>query len=109
MSREEFDTKLRARAAQRQPFLPLLTHGCIATVKGSTHNTYATDDALVSALIPGMTDPLSTIDGRRAVEVINECVVTFFGRHLKAGDVECGCNGRPTRSELQFRSFRSTD
>jgi predicted dienelactone hydrolase len=83
MSRADFDAKLEKREKQRNPFLPQLKQGRVVTLPGSTHNTFTSDNALLSALIPGMNDPLAAIGGREANAIINRYVVEFFNEHLK--------------------------
>jgi dienelactone hydrolase len=94
MSRDEFAGKLRQRELQRQPFGPLLSHGRLLTLKGSTHSTFISDDAFVGAIIPGMRDPLATIDGRRAATIIGEYIALFLEQQLHAPD------GEQTRVDL---------
>jgi dienelactone hydrolase len=82
MSRDEFDAKLRQRQEQRRPFGRLLKRGHLWTLKGSTHSTFISDDALIGAVIPGMSDPLANIDGRRAAAIIGKYIALFFDQHL---------------------------
>jgi predicted dienelactone hydrolase len=86
MTRDEFASKLRKREEQRQPFGRLLRNGCLLTLKGSTHNTFISDDAFVGAVIPGMSDSLATIDGRRAAAIIGKYISLFFDQQLKSQD-----------------------
>jgi dienelactone hydrolase len=83
MNRGDFDTRLQERQRQRDPFVPLLAQGSLHILEGATHNAFATDDAIISAVIPWLNDPLANIDGRRASTIINSAVVEFFNRYLK--------------------------
>lgn len=83
MTRSEFAAKIQQRNAQRTAFVSALPHGFMCLLKGSTHSTYITDEALFGTTVPGMQDPLATIDGGRAVDVIDAYVVAFFETFLK--------------------------
>ncbi len=83
MSRAEFDAKLHQRQAQRDAFLQSMQLAYLVTLKGSTHSTYITDEALIGAVVPGVKDNLATIDGTRALRIINTYVAAFFDHYLK--------------------------
>ena len=83
MSRTDFEAELQPRQAQREIFFFSLNQGYLFTLKGSTHNSYITDEALISAVVPGLKDNLAAINGSRAVSVINAYVSAFFDRALK--------------------------
>jgi hypothetical protein len=83
MSRSEFEAKVQKRNEQREAFLRRVKRGHRVVLKGSTHSTYITDEAALSALIPGMQDKLATIDPNRATSIINAYVVFFFDHNLK--------------------------
>jgi hypothetical protein len=61
--------------------------GSRAVVRGTAHLTFASDLALIAStwpwswLVRGM--DLGTIPGRRAVSVVDACIVAFFQRHLQ--------------------------
>ncbi len=82
MSRAEFDTKIRQKEAERDAFLRTVPQATLITLPGSTHSTYITDDALIGAVVPGLADPLATIDGTHALKIITADVATFFGHTL---------------------------
>ena len=77
---------IRQRNAQRDAFVKLLKHGYRFVLKGSTHSTYITDEAVFGQIVPGMQDPLATINGARAVTVIDAYVAAFFDMYLKQDD-----------------------
>ncbi len=97
MTRAEFTAKVQQRNAQRDAFLNKLPHGYRFVLKGSTHSTYITDEALLSRVVPGMQDPLATIDGVRAVTVIDAYVAAFFDPYLKQHDTNL-LKGKARRS-----------
>ncbi len=72
-------------------------------LKGSTHSTYITDEALLGPMIPGLGDPLATVDGRRAVTVIDAYVAAFFDRHLMGTDSPLLYGATSTYPEVDFR------
>jgi hypothetical protein len=53
------------------PFVGSLKQGYFLPLKGSTHSTYISDEALLGPVVPGLKDDLETIDGKRAVTIIN--------------------------------------
>jgi dienelactone hydrolase len=83
MTRSEFDAKVQKRNTEREAFLRALKCKQLFVLEGSTHSTYITDEALLSGLIPGMRDPLATIDGRGAAAIVNGQIVAFLDRYLK--------------------------
>ncbi len=87
MTRAEFNAKMQQRNGQREAFLESLPSGYLFVLKGSTHSTYITDEALVGPYVPGMQDPLAAINGKRAVTVINAYVSAFFDQTLKHQDI----------------------
>jgi dienelactone hydrolase len=103
MTRGEFNTKLQQKNEQRQAFLTSLRSGYLFTLRGSTHSTYITDETLVGPFIPGMKDPLATIDGRRAVNVINTYVSAFFDKYLKDKDTSLLIGANPAYPEVSLR------
>jgi dienelactone hydrolase len=105
MSREEFDAKLQKRQRQRQPYARLLKRGGRLKLKGSTHNTFISDDALLSAIIPGMSDPLASIEGPRASRIINEQVVAFLDHHLKGKSATSPTIGAAACPEVQIEDY----
>ncbi|HEX6553313.1 MAG TPA: hypothetical protein VF026_11165 [Ktedonobacteraceae bacterium] len=91
LTRAEFNAKIQQRDQQRETFVHSLKQGYVFVLKGSTHNTYITDEALigstmVGSVVPGLKDGLATIDGTRAVTVIDAYVSAFFGLFLKHQD-----------------------
>lgn len=82
MSRAEFDAKIQQKVAERDAFLRTVPRATLITLPGSTHSTYITDEALIGALVPGLTDPLATIGGTRALKIITTDVTAFFGGTL---------------------------
>jgi predicted dienelactone hydrolase len=83
LTRREFNAKMQQRNTERETFVQGLSQGYVFLLKGSTHSTYITDEALLGPVVPGLGDPLATIDGVRAVTVINAYVSTFFDTYLK--------------------------
>ncbi len=83
MTRNEFNAKMSAKNDPREAFLRSLPSGYLFVLKGSTHNSYITDEGLLGAIVPGMSDPLATIDPTRAVMDIDRYVVAFFDQSLK--------------------------
>ena len=83
LTRREFDAKMQQRNQERERFVQRLSQGYVLVLKGSTHSTYITDEALIGPMVPGLGDPLATIDGTRAVTVINAYVAAFFDTYLK--------------------------
>jgi hypothetical protein len=83
LTRREFNAKIQRRNRQRETFVQRLSLGYVFVLKGSTHSTYITDEALLGPLVPGLGDPLASIDGGRAVDVINAYVSAFFSTYLK--------------------------
>jgi hypothetical protein len=57
-------------------------------LRGSAHNTFASDVTLFAPLLPDLISPeeVGSIDGRRAVEIVNAYIVAFFDRHVKGQD-----------------------
>jgi predicted dienelactone hydrolase len=86
MTRSEFDAKMQERDKQRAPFISSLMQGYSFLLKGSTHSTYISDEALLGPVVPGLKDNLETIDGTRAVTIINAFVAAFFDKYLKQQD-----------------------
>ncbi len=83
LTRREFNAKMQQRNEQRETFFQSLKRGYVFVLKGSTHSTYITDEALLGPVVPGLQDDLATIDGGRAVTVINAYVSAFFDKYLK--------------------------
>ncbi len=83
LTRREFNAKMQQRNKERETFVLSLKQGYVFVLKGSTHSTYITDEALIGPVLPGLGDPLATIDGMRAVTVINAYVAAFFDTCLK--------------------------
>jgi hypothetical protein len=83
LTRREFNAKMQQRNTERETFIQRLSQGYVFTLKGSTHSTYITDEALLGPVVPGLADPLATIDGGRAVTVVNTYVAAFFDTYLK--------------------------
>jgi dienelactone hydrolase len=106
MSRKEFDTKFHARERQREPFVRLMQRGCRMRLRGSTHSTFMTDDALVASIVPGMSDPLAVVDGRIAARMICEYVAAFFDSNLKACDQTSPTLRETANPELVTIDFR---
>ncbi len=83
MTRTEFDGKIQEKNNQRDGFLRSLPFGYLFVLKGSTHNSYITDEGLLGGIVPGMNDPLAAINPTRAVTDIDRYVVAFFDQYLK--------------------------
>lgn len=105
MTRAEFNTKLQQKNDQRDAFIKTLDSGYLFVLKGSTHSTYITDDTLVGPFVPGMQDPLATIDGKRAVNVINAYVSAFFDQSLKQKGTTLLNGDSPNFPEVSMRVF----
>jgi len=83
LTRREFNAKMQQRNTERETFIQGLSLGYVLILKGSTHSTYISDEALLGPVVPGLGDPLATTDGVRAVTVINAYVAAFFDTYLK--------------------------
>ncbi len=103
MSREEFNAKIQKRNQEREAFTTGLKSGDLFVLKGSTHSTYITDEALLGPMVPGLGDPLATIDGRRAVTIIDAYVAAFFDKHLKGIDSTLLSGPTSAYPEVDFR------
>jgi hypothetical protein len=57
----------------------------------------------VGPFIPGLKDPLATIDGSRAVNVINTYVSAFFDKYLKDKDSSLLTGSVPIYPEVSLR------
>lgn len=95
MTRSEFDAKMKERNEAREAFLKLLPAGTLFVLKGSTHSSYITDEDLFGGSVPGMSDPLASIDGTQAVSIIDRYVAAFFDQYLKHQPTEL-LNGNPS-------------
>ncbi len=94
-TRANFNVKVQKRNQERETFVNGLKSGSLFVLKGSTHSTYITDEAILGPLVPGLQDPLATINGTRAVNVINAYVVEFFDQYLKGIDSTVFLRGNP--------------
>lgn len=103
MTCTEFNTKLQQKNDQRDVFIKTLNSAYLFVLTGSTHSTYITDDALVGPFVPGMQDPLATIDGKRAVNVINAYVSAFFDQNLKHKDTNLLNGDLPIYPEVSMK------
>ncbi len=106
MTRSEFNMKLKLKNDQRDAFINTLGSSVLFVLKGSTHSTYITDDALVSPFLPGMNDPLATIEGKRAVTVINAYASAFFDQNLKQKDTNLLKGDSTNFPEVSLRIIR---
>jgi len=105
LTRSEFNAKMQQRNEQRETFVQELAQGYMLVLKGSTHSTYITDEALLGPVVPGLQDPLATIDGGRAVAVINAYVSAFFDTSLKHQET-CLLKGDvPAYPEVNLQTF----
>ncbi len=103
MTRDEFNKKMQERNRQRQAFLDSLPSGYLFILKGSTHSTYITDEGLLGGIVPGMSDPLATINSNRAVTVINRYVVAFFDQYLKNEPTDLLNGNAPSYPEVDIK------
>lgn len=103
MSRADFTAQIQKRDQEREAFVSKLKSGSLFVLKGSTHSTYIADEAILGPIVPGLKDPLATIDGTRAVKVINTYVVAFFDEHLKGIDSTLLKGPAPSYPEVYFR------
>jgi predicted dienelactone hydrolase len=83
LTRAAFAATLRRRDAQRAGFVSAQKPGYLLVLRGSTHSSYISDEAVLSTLVPGLRDPLATLDGRRAGTLVDAYVVAFFDAYLK--------------------------
>ena len=86
-------------------FVRSLKLGYVFVLKGSTHSTYITDEALLGPVIPGLGDPLVSIDGVRAVTVVNAYVSAFFGTYLKQQQTNLLNGNSPTYPEVELSAI----
>ncbi len=105
LTRSEFDTKIKQKNDQRDAFVSSLHSGYLFVLKGSTHSTYITDNTLVDPYIPGMKDPLATIDGKRAVTVINAYVSAFFDQTLKHEEISLLQGASPSFPDVSLSTI----
>ena len=106
LTRREFNAKMQQRTEQRETFVQSLKQGYVFILKGSTHSTYITDEALLGPVVPGLQDPLATIDGTRAVTVINTYIAAFFGTYLKQQQTNLLNGDSPTYPEMELLADR---
>jgi len=84
MTRQEFDAKVKKKVDERTRFLNQVgSNAKLFILSGSTHNTFAADDAIVGKVIPGLSDPLASINPTQATQTINAHINTFFDNYLK--------------------------
>lgn len=105
LTRREFNAKIQQRNEQRETFVRSLKQGYVFVLKGSTHSTYITDEALLGPVIPGLGDPLASIDGVRAVTVVNAYVVAFFNTYLKQQQTNLLNGNSPTYPEVELSAI----
>ncbi len=106
MTRAEFNAKMKQRNEPREAFLNALPSGFLFVLKGSTHSTYITDEDLVGPYMPGMQDPLATINGKRAVTVINAYVSAFFDQTLKHQESSLLNGNSPKYPEVKLTTIQ---
>jgi len=86
-TRAAFAEAWRTYEKRTNELLQKSADGSRAVVRGTAHLTFASDVTLVAStwpwswLVRGM--DLGTIPGRRAVLVVDACIVAFFQRHLQ--------------------------
>jgi dienelactone hydrolase len=74
------------------------------TLQGSTHHTFIGFEPIAAPAILIPAEVVGTIDGARAVGIINDYVVSFFDQHLK-GQISTLLSGPPTDyQEVVFES-----
>jgi dienelactone hydrolase len=74
------------------------------TLQGSTHHTFIGFEPIAAPAIMIPAEVVGTIDGARAVGIINDYVVSFFDQHLK-GQISALLDGPPTDyPEVVFES-----
>ncbi|HKF36389.1 MAG TPA: hypothetical protein VKB35_05760, partial [Ktedonobacteraceae bacterium] len=105
LRRSEFNAKMQQRNEQRETFVQGLARGYVFVLRGSTHSTYITDEALLGPVVPGLQDPLATIDGGRAVAVINTYVSAFFDTYLKHQEIYLLKGDVPQYPEVDLQTF----
>jgi hypothetical protein len=86
-TRAEFAEAWRTHDKRTNELLQKTADGSRAVVRGTAHLTFASDVALFSSTWPWSSlvraMDLGTIPGRRAVAVVDACIVGFFRRHLQ--------------------------
>ena len=107
LTRREFNAKMQQRNKERETFVQSLKLGYVLVLKGSTHSTYITDEALLGPVVPGLGDPLATTDGVRAVTVINAYVSAFFDTYLKQQQTNLLKGDSPTYPEASLLSVHN--
>jgi hypothetical protein len=86
-TRAQFAEAWRTYDKRTNEMLQRTADGSRAVVRGTAHLTFASDLTLVASTWPwswfvrGM--DLGTIPGRRAVSVVDACIIGFFQRHLQ--------------------------
>jgi predicted dienelactone hydrolase len=74
------------------------------TLQGSTHHTFIGFEPIAAPAILIPAEVVGTIDGKRAVGIIDDYVVSFFDQHLK-GQISTLLDGSPTDyPEVVFES-----
>ncbi len=104
MTRAEFNAKIQEKNDQRDGFLRTLPFGYLFVLKGSTHNSYITDEGLLGGIVPGLSDPLATIDPTRGVTDIDRYVVSFFDQYLKHQPSGLLNADSPSYPEMEIRA-----
>jgi dienelactone hydrolase len=107
LTRGEFNAKMQQRNTERETFVQGLSLGYVFVLKGSTHSTYITDEALLGPVVPGLGDPLATINGVRAVTVVNAYVAAFFDAYLKQQQSNLLNGDSPRYPEVSLLSVHS--
>lgn len=105
LTRSEFNAKIQQRNEERATFVQALKQGYVFVLKGSTHSTYITDEALLGPIVPGLKDDLATIDGGRAVTVISAYVSAFFDTYLKQQETHLLKGDVPQYPEVDLQTF----
>ena len=80
------------------------TPGYRLTLNGSTHHTFIGFEPLAAPAIFIPAQVVGTIDGTRAVGIINDYVVKFFDQHLKGQGSELLADSPTTYPEVVFES-----
>jgi dienelactone hydrolase len=91
-------------AATQATIYESATPGYRLTLHGSTHHTFIGFEPLAAPAIFIPAEVVGTIDGTRAVGIIDDYVVSFFDQHLK-GQISTLLSGSPTDyPEVVFES-----
>jgi hypothetical protein len=107
MTQEQFQKVLDEYEQGQAVVLQSAQPGYRFQLADSKHNTYATDYMLVAGKYPALLPAslVGTIEGNRAVEVIDTYVDAFFDKHLENFPIPLLDGASPDFPEVDFTVF----